>query len=133
GRGRAQAWAHRARAGCGGGRATWAGGGWVAHVDAALGVAHDAGAARALGAPGSGSPPAPPDGCRPPTACLPLPRNACASRPEAGARGGQAARRARGGGGLGNRHPYRDPHPSLVDFGGLLLMVAKNQNTIFLV
>ena len=42
-----------------------------------------------------------------PPSCLRLPRHGCASRPEAGARCGSAARRALSWG-LGNRHPYRD-------------------------
>src|SRR5262245_47099634 len=42
--------------------------------------------------------PSPPHGCRLPTSCLPIPRNTCAVRPEAGARCRSAARRELGGG-----------------------------------
>ena len=37
--------------------------------------------------------PSPSEGCRNPTSCIRIPRNVCASRPEAGARCGSAARR----------------------------------------
>src|SRR6266516_3174524 len=73
--------------------ATWACCGCFANVYSAIGVAHYDGAASAIVSPGSGYTPSQPDGCRNPTSCIPIPRNACASRPEAGARCGNAARR----------------------------------------
>src|SRR5215475_10296392 len=77
---------------------TWAGCGCFGNVYAAIGVTHDDGAVSAIVSPGRGYTPWQLHGCRHPTSCLPTPRNACASRPEARARCGSAARRDPGGG-----------------------------------
>jgi hypothetical protein len=81
-----------------GARATWAGSGASGHGYSVTGVASDAGAVSAITGPGSGGIDAPPRGFRTPTVGIRIPRNACASRPEARARCGRAARRDLGGG-----------------------------------
>src|SRR5262245_31240392 len=78
--------------------ATWACCGCFGNVHSAIGVAHYDGAVSAIVSPGSGYTPWQLNGCRHPTSYIPIPRNACASRPKAGARCGSAARRDLGGG-----------------------------------
>src|SRR5262245_47419047 len=72
---------------------TWACCGCFAKVYSAIGVRRFDGAVSAIASPGSGYTPSQPNGCRPPTSCIRILRNACALRPKARARCGSAARR----------------------------------------